>query len=125
MFDILKKYSVVNDIDCSSLPTIVWLHKKIIREDNEKTIYEGEIVNYKRKSNLVLIEKDFIGNKELVDLDDDTQNQTFLTGVDGFQLVFNKEISLRTFFSDDYSKTYISQFYLLKITFIFLLMLAS
>lgn len=67
-------------------------------------VYSGELVNIHYGKDVLLIEKDFEGNKVLLK----NEEKEFNSGIDGVQILIDDSKYLRTCYSDDFSSTYLA-----------------
>lgn len=74
---------------------------------NENEIYKGDLVNYHQENSFFVIEKNFEGNKQIIN---DGDVQELNSGIDGVQKIIDTDCLLRTCYSDDYSTTYLAKF---------------
>lgn len=104
MYTLKNKISNVNNFFPHGIELDFWNRDGVFKSG--KLVYEGEIVNIHLGIDFCLIEQDFEGNKVLITKD--YEKILFHSGMDGVQLVINNERYLRTTFSNDFSKSFLS-----------------
>ena len=107
MYSLKKNKNSVNKFIVSNSKATFSNSDGIYEILNNNEIYKGSLVNYHQNDDFIIIEKNFEGDKQIINGE---IVQELNSGIDGIQKIIDTDYIIRTCYSDDYSTSYLTKF---------------